>query len=232
MPQETEIKLKITDAKALALALKKLKAELLSKARPKVHEMNVLFDHPDGTLAGRGELLRVRTETAGPLSAGKSRKSRAGKSGQTNWQQRVVLTYKRPTQEDDPETISGRGVAKYKIREELELELSNAGTISKILEGLGMDGWFRYEKYRATYQLPKSARWAKGLLIELDETPVGTFVELEGPIPAIDRAAAALGFSKKDYIAKSYLQLYLESEQGRGERPRQMLFAPAKPPRK
>jgi adenylate cyclase class 2 len=70
------------------------------------------------------------------------------------------------------------------------------------------------------------------LLIELDETPVGTFVELEGPIPAIDRAAAALGFSKKDYIAKSYLQLYLESEQGRGERPRQMLFAPAKPPRK
>jgi adenylate cyclase class 2 len=231
LAQETEIKLKITDAKALAVALKKLKAERVSKSRSKVHEMNVLFDHPDGTLAGRGELLRVRTETAGPLSEGKSRKGRSGKGGDTKWQQRVVLTYKRPTQEDDPDTISGRGVAQYKIREELEVELASAGTISKILEGLGMDGWFRYEKYRATYQLPQSARWAKGLLIELDETPVGTFVELEGPIPAIDRAAVALGFSKKDYITKSYLQLYLESGQGQVERPRQMLFAPVNPPR-
>jgi len=44
-----------------------------------------------------------------------------------------------------------------------------------------MSGWFRYEKYRTTFRLPDSNAWANGLLIELDETPIGTFVELEGP---------------------------------------------------
>jgi adenylate cyclase class 2 len=229
LAQETEIKLKIADIKAFERALKKLKAELVSKQNPKVHEMNVLFDHPDGTLAGRGEILRVRTETAGPLSGGKPSPGRAGRSGSSPWRQRVVLTYKRPTREDDPQTLAARGVARYKVREELEVELVDAGTISKILEGLGMDGWFRYEKYRSTYRLPRTVRWAKGLLIELDETPVGTFVELEGPISAIDRAAVALGFSKRDYISKSYLQLYIESGRESRERPRQMLFVPPKP---
>jgi len=56
-----------------------------------------------------------------------------------------------------------------------------------------MSGWFRYEKYRTTFRLPDSNAWANGLLIELDETPIGTFVELEGPAAAIDRAAEELG---------------------------------------
>ena len=68
-------------------------------------------------------------------------------------------------------------------------------------------------------------RRAKVLLIEIDETPVGTFVELEGPMDAIDRAAQELGFSKRDYITKSYLQVYVEECRHRGEEPRNMLFS-------
>jgi adenylate cyclase class 2 len=88
-----------------------------------------------------------------------------------------------------------------------------------------MDGWFRYEKYRTTYKVDKSQRWAEGLLIELDETPVGTFVELEGPGEAIDRAARELGFSRRDYITKSYLAVYVEECRRQGQEPRNMLFA-------
>jgi adenylate cyclase class 2 len=87
-----------------------------------------------------------------------------------------------------------------------------------------MSGWFRYEKYRTTFRLPDSNVWAKGLLIELDETPIGTFVELEGPAPAIDRAAQELEFSQRDYILKNYLGLYVEDCRRKGEEPRHMLF--------
>jgi adenylate cyclase, class 2 len=85
-----------------------------------------------------------------------------------------------------------------------------------ILEALGLRGWFRYEKYRTTFAMPGSARWAAGLQIELDETPIGTYVELEGPPGAIDRAASELGFSRADYITKNYLLLHVENCRRKG----------------
>jgi len=69
-------------------------------------------------------------------------------------------------------------------------------------------------------------------LIELDETPIGTFVELEGPADAIDRAATELGFSRHDYVLKSYLVLYMEECRRKGEQPRNMVFPEGKKPAK
>jgi adenylate cyclase class 2 len=224
--QETEIKLQVTDEKALQRALKRLKAKPLASGSPRVHELNVIFDTPDGALAKRGQLLRIRTETAEP----KGKKGPA-KGNPTAWKQRVLVTFKRPTGEDEV-SPAGRPASKYKVREELELEISDGGTLTKIFEALSLDGWFRYEKYRTTYKLGKGQVWAQGLLIELDETPVGTFVELEGPGEAIDRAAQELGFTKRDYITKSYLALYVEECRRRGEEPRNMLFAATKTVRK
>lgn len=226
MAQETEVKLKVTDEKALQRALKRLKAVPVSTGSPRVHELNVIFDSTDGTLAKRGQLLRIRTETAEP----KSKKAPA-KGKKVDWKQRVMVTFKRPTGEDEV-SADGRVTSKYKVREELELEVSDGGMLTKIFEALGMDGWFRYEKYRTTYKLGKAHGWAKDLLIELDETPVGSFVELEGPGEAIDRAAQELGFTKREYITKSYLALYVEECRRRGEEPRNMLFAAAKSVRK
>jgi adenylate cyclase, class 2 len=116
------------------------------------------------------------------------------------------------------------GDGPHKVREEIEMEVTDAAKLRAIFEGLGMNGWFRYEKYRTTFRLPASKAWARGLLIELDETPIGTFVELEGPAAAIDRAAAELGYSKRDYVLKNYLSLYVEDCRRRGEQPLHMVF--------
>ena len=78
--------------------------------------------------------------------------------------------------------------------------------LARVFEGLGLRPWFRYEKYRSTYRLPGFY----GLVVALDETPIGDFLELEGGSAAIDRCSALLGFRPADYIVKSYGALFLE----------------------
>jgi adenylate cyclase class 2 len=83
---------------------------------------------------------------------------------------------------------------------------------------------FRYEKFRTTYALTR----LRSLKIELDETPIGTFLELEGPIAAIDRAARLLGYSRSDYITATYGSLYLAGCRRRARKPGDMVFQPKK----
>ncbi len=216
MAQEIEIKLKVSDVNALKRALKRLGARLVGKGTGCVHERNVIFDTPDGSLAKRGQLLRIRTET--PEAKFKKHKALPAR--------RVLLTFKRPLGDGAPGSVSvgSQENHRHKVREELELEVADAAILTKIFEGLGMRGWFRYEKYRTTFRLPASARWATGLLIELDETPIGTYVELEGPSAAIDQAARKLGFPADDYIVMNYRALYVEECRKRGLEPRDMVF--------
>lgn len=220
MAQETEIKCRVGDVKAFRRALKRIRAIPLAKGKgARVHEMNLLFDTPQGGLAKHGQLLRVRVE----------RREGTRKGGAKG--ERVVLTYKSPAMRiDSPGAAGGHQVPveRHKVREEIEVDVADAKALSQILEGLGLRGWFRYEKYRTTYRLPGSAGWARDLLIELDETPVGNYVELEGPPEAIDRAAALLGFAQRDYTRKNYLQLYVEDCRRRGATATHMLFAKEK----
>jgi adenylate cyclase, class 2 len=213
MPQEIEIKLPISNPKAFQRVLKRLGAVPVDAKSPRVHEMNLLFDTPDGGLAKHGQLLRIRTETPAPQKKPASK----GKPAQ-----RYLLTFKSPPESLAIHTPTRQN--RHKVREETELVLTDAPALQKIFEGLGLRGWFRYEKFRTTYKLPARHKWATGLLIELDETPIGTFVELEGPGPAIDRAAGELGFSARDFITKNYLVLYLDDCRRRGETPTHMLF--------
>jgi adenylate cyclase class 2 len=221
MARETEIKLRVEDAAALHKKLKRLGARPVSSGRSRAHEMNVIFDTPQGGLAKHGQLLRIRMET--PEVRGKKNKGRASR--------RVMLTFKRPAMSlEAAPSMEGRVVAagRHKVREEIEVEVSDAENLTKIFEGLGMRGWFRYEKYRTTFKLPAALGWAQGLLIELDETPIGTFMELEGPAEAIDRAARELGYSPRDYVLKNYLALYAEECRRRNEQPRDMVFTKPK----
>jgi adenylate cyclase class 2 len=215
MARETEIKLRISDVPAFHRALKRIGARPAGPGTSKVREENVIFDTPQGGLAKHGQLLRIRTET--PAGRGKSRDTRP--------KQRVVLTFKQPIAQPSGAEMESAADWPYKVREEIEVEVAEAGNLTRIFEGLGMSGWFHYEKYRTTFRLPASKAWATGLLIELDETPIGTFVELEGPAAAIDRAAQELGFSKHDYVLKTYLSLYLEDCRRKGEEPRHMVVA-------
>lgn len=215
MSRETEIKLKIEDLRAFRRALKKLGARPVGGGTGRMHEENVIFDTLQGGLAKHGQLLRIRTETPDGNVPGKKKAPK----------RRVVVTFKRPLARQlasEPQRAARR---RYKVREELEVEVADAGTLQEIFEGLGMSGWFQYEKYRTTFRLPASKTWAAGLLIELDETPIGTFVELEGPAAAIDRAASELGYARRDYVLKNYLLLYIEECRRKGQPPRHMLFA-------
>jgi adenylate cyclase class 2 len=218
MATETEVKLAIRDGKALARALKRLGAKPANPKAPRMHEMNLIFDTPDGGLAKHGQLLRIRTET--PASVKKGGRSRVAG--------RTLLTFKSPPEELAIGDVGNRGDGRYKVREEIETELLDGGTVQRIFEGLGLRGWFRYEKYRTTYVLPGRQGWAKGLLIEVDETPIGTFVELEGEAGAIDRAAKELGYTTRDYVLKNYLVLYVEECKRKGEQPRDMVFGGGK----
>ncbi len=209
MAKETEIKLAVRDGKAFERKLKKLRAKTIGAGSGRVHEMNVIFDTPEGGLAKHGQLLRIRTET--PEVRGKKAAAR------------VILTFKQPT----VRAVDDEG-SRFKVREETEVEIADATPLVKIFEGLGLRGWFTYEKYRTTWKLGAAARWAKDLLIEVDETPVGTYVELEGPPEAIDRAAGELGYSRRDYLLKNYLTLYAEDCRRRGVTPGNMVFADGK----
>jgi len=214
MAYEIEIKLAIADRKVLQRGLKRLGVKPKDPKCPRVHEMNLLFDTPDGGLAKHGQLLRIRTES--PAGGKKQAKAKAVS--------RTLLTFKSPPEHLAIGDIRPSGERRYKVREEIETLLSDGAPVQRIFEGLGLRGWFRYEKYRTTYLLPARHRWAKGLLVEVDETPIGVFVELEGSGQAIDRAAQELGFSRKDYVLKNYLVLYLEECKRTGRQPTHMLF--------
>lgn len=207
MAKEREIKLRIEDLRVLRRGLTQLGALGVT---PRLHELNVVFDTPACDLAKHEQLLRIRTETAGA--------SRGRASGVA---MRALVTFKRPVRTPGSK---GKG-ERHKVREEVELEISDGEALARIFEGVGMNPWFRYEKFRTTFRLPASQSWAKGLLMELDETPIGVFLELEGPASAIDRAANALGFCGRDYILANYMVLYREQCRSLGKEPRNMLFA-------
>lgn len=207
MPQEIEIKLRVKDVAELQRALRRLGAHAVPRKGARVHEINTLFDTPEKNLAGQEHLLRIRTETP---EASKARHTE-------NKPAQARVTFKRPVKRSNARQ-------RHKVREEMETRVEDGDALAQIFEALGYRPWFRYEKFRTTLGLPKRKRWAKGLLIELDETSLGRFVELEGPPRAIDRAAGELGYSKRDYIVANYWDLYREECRQRGATPRNMVF--------
>ncbi len=118
-------------------------------------------------------------------------------------------------------TYKGSVVAgsRHKNREELEVEVPDAGTMTAILERLGFAPAARYQKYRTEY-----TETSGGGMATIDETPIGVYLELEGSPRWIDRTARKLGFAESDYITASYASLYLEWCRRRGVTPRDMVF--------
>jgi adenylate cyclase class 2 len=104
-----------------------------------------------------------------------------------------------------------------KTREEIETVVGRADDAQRILASLGFAPRFRYQKFREEFALD-------GLVIAIDETPVGTFVELEGEEAAIASIAQRLGRGPADYVVASYRSLFLEFRQARGGQGADMLF--------
>ncbi|HEX2458071.1 MAG TPA: class IV adenylate cyclase [Vicinamibacterales bacterium] len=119
------------------------------------------------------------------------------------------LTYKGPVQ---PGTV--------KIREELETVVGDGVILLRVLEELGMHVWFRYEKYREEFA-------HEDVIVAIDETPVGVFVEIEGGEQGIASMAESLGRKPDDYILDSYRGLFLRHRDEMGLRGSNMVFDPA-----
>jgi adenylate cyclase, class 2 len=121
---------------------------------------------------------------------------------------KTIVTYKGPS-----------AAGKHKLREEIEFSVVGARETALVLERLGFKPLFRYEKYRTEFQCPPKLGIAT-----LDETPIGTYLELEGRAAWIDRTARRLGFPSSSYITKSYGSLYLEYCERLGKKPTNMVF--------
>jgi len=121
---------------------------------------------------------------------------------------RAFLTFKGPA-----------APAKHKTRSEIETVVNDAGALEAILLGCGLHRAWHYEKYRTEFRGPDLAG-----LATLDETPIGVFLELEGPPAWIDRTAESLGFDEDRYITMTYGTLYEAYAQPRGLDSREMIF--------
>lgn len=90
-----------------------------------------------------------------------------------------------------------------KVREEHETSTGSPDKTRAILEALGYQIAFRYQKYREEFG-------DQTCVVSIDETPVGVFVELEGQEARITTLADALGFVPSRYVTASYAQLHAE----------------------
>jgi len=120
---------------------------------------------------------------------------------------KTLLTFKGPVQESS-----------MKLREELETIVGDGLLLLRVLEQLGFRVWFRYQKYREEFA-------HEDVIVALDETPVGVFVEIEGGEDAIHETARALGFTPADYITDSYRFLFLQHRDANGIDGPDMVFA-------
>jgi adenylate cyclase class 2 len=117
-------------------------------------------------------------------------------------------------------TWKGKAVpGPHKSRPESEVEFADYGAMDDILQRLGYRPVFRYEKYRTEFR----SNTAPGVLT-LDETPIGTWMELEGESKWIDSTARLLGFRDSDYVTASYGTLYREYCERAGIAPGWMVF--------
>jgi adenylate cyclase class 2 len=115
-------------------------------------------------------------------------------------------------------TFKSKGkVGRHNSREELETAVSNGKNMHLILQALGYQPSFRYEKFRA--------EWTDGKgQVVVDETPISNFCEIEGPPRWIDATAKRLGVTRDQYILKNYATLFNEWKQETGSGAEEMTF--------
>ena len=146
------------------------------------------------------------------LASGALRRSdqilRLRKTSSAEEGQRAMVTYK---------GCASREI--YKSREEIEFDVSDPDAFTLVLERLGYHPGFRYEKYRTMFKA-----YGEPGLITIDETPIGVYLELEGPQAWIDSTAARLGFPAERFLTVSYARLYREHLEHHPGAPPDMTF--------
>lgn len=109
----------------------------------------------------------------------------------------TVLTLKAPAP-------PGQHSTQHKKRIEIETTVGDFDAAFSILTRLGFAPAWRYEKYRESFRLD-------GVTVSLDHTPIGDFVEIEGPPESIRPAADRLGFEWASRNLQTYRDLFVQA---------------------
>lgn len=182
---ELEVKFLLSHPDAFIERLQTLGGHL---ENPRTREINLRFDTPDRALTRTYQVLRLRQDA------------------------KVRLTYKGP----------GKMQGGVRARQEIEFGVDDFEAAKAMFEALGYEVSFVYEKYRTTYLFSVGSNdfshsktttevvtANKSVEIVLDETPIGTFTEIEGPdAESIQTTAHRLGLDWSARINESYLYLF------------------------
>jgi len=102
-------------------------------------------------------------------------------------------------------------------RREIETEISDGSALTTALGLLGYEPVWRYEKRRETYRIGQ-------IEADIDEMPLGWFLELEGLPDEIRHTAERLGLEMTDGLTLSYAQIFDNVKGARGLIMRDLTF--------
>ncbi len=117
-------------------------------------------------------------------------------------------------------TFKGPGRARDGVVSRLEVELTvdDFEAARRLLEALGYEVVFIYEKYRRVFSLGH-------VQAMLDELPFGNFLEIEGPETDIRNLASSLQLKWQNATAESYHSLFEHVRDSLGINLRDLTFA-------
>ena len=105
--------------------------------------------------------------------------------------------------------LTAKGPARFdggvKQREEIEVEVADAGAAHALLEALGYHVTLTYEKERKPWRLGE-------VEVALDTLPFGHFCEIEGPAATITALAERLGLAPQEAERRGYPELQRQFE--------------------
>ncbi len=172
MALEIEVKFFLSNPESLRRKILGRIPSMGGRSGGRVFERNVRYEDEGENLFRQRSLLRLRQD------------------------RRVRLTFKRDTGD-----ASGQDRRRFKIFEELEVEVSDFSTMAGILEALGYRPVQVYEKWRETFEMERSQ-------ICMDTMPFGEFIEIEGERDAIPELAEQLGLDWERRILDNYLRIF------------------------
>jgi adenylate cyclase class 2 len=169
---------------------------------PRTFEHNTLYDTPNRDLRALRQILRLRQY--GDL---------------------CTVTHKRLPDDQAPVDTT-----RYKIRIETETTIGNREAMAEIFHQMGYTPAFIYEKYRTEWSHSAGSSSEAAAHLVLDETPIGTYAELEGPTAWIDQTLAALNIDPATCLTDSYGKLFLDWKERTGSPAENLTFAEITPP--
>ena len=116
---------------------------------------------------------------------------------------------------------SGPQSGRHKSRREIETRVENGSAMEAIVEALGFNPTFRYEKFRSEWTDDQGH-------VVIDETPIGNFGEIEGLAEWIDATAKRLNIPVKSYLRESYSELFAAWRRKTKSRAKEMTFEAVK----